>query len=201
LNAARQRVGMFGGAFDPPHRAHVALAEAAVRQLQLDALYVFPTGDAWHKARTLTPSEHRLAMAKLAFASVPQTVVDDRELRRTGPTYSVDTMRELAAEHPGAQLHLLMGEDQAGGFTRWHAWQDIAKLAVLCVAERGDASDDAIEQLEALPGVRVERLVLPRMAVSATEIRARLTAGQDITELVDRGVASYIARHHLYLPT
>lgn len=191
---------MFGGAFDPPHRAHVALAQAAVRQLALGALYVFPTGQAWHKDRKLSAAEHRLAMARLAFAEVPAAIVDGRELRRDGPTYSIDTLRELAGEHPGAQLHLLMGEDQAAGFTRWHAWQDIVQLAVLCVAARGSAAD-AIAPLRALPGTRVEVLQLPRMPESATDIRARLTAGQDPTELVGPAVASYIARHKLYQPT
>lgn len=189
---------MFGGAFDPPHRAHVALASAAVRQLALDLLYVFPTGDAWHKARALSPAEHRLAMARLAFAAVPAAVVDDRELRRGGPTYSVETLRELRAGHPGAELHLLMGEDQAEGFARWHAWQEIAALATLCVAQRGEDYSTGIAQLRALPGVRVEALQLPRMHCSASEIRARLTAGQDITHLVDTPVASYIAQHNLY---
>ena len=128
------RVGMFGGAFDPPHRAHRVLAQAAVQQLALDRLYVFPTGNAWHKDRGLTPAEHRLAMARLAFAGLDAVQVDDRELRRSGPTYSIDTLRELQAEHPGAQLHLLMGEDQAAGFTRWHAWQEIGALVGPAVA-------------------------------------------------------------------
>jgi nicotinate-nucleotide adenylyltransferase len=187
---------MFGGAFDPPHRAHVALARAAVQQLALDRLYVFPTGNAWHKSRTLSPASDRLAMARLAFASVPAVQVDDREVRRTGATYSVETLRELQAQHPGAQLHLFMGEDQAAGFTRWHGWQEIARRAVLCVAGRG--TGEGVAQLRALPGVRVELLQLPQMPESATEIRARLTGGQDITDLVEPAVASYIESHSLY---
>ncbi len=193
------RVGMFGGAFDPPHIAHRALAEAALRQLQLDRLYVFPTGEAWHKERRLGPAEHRLAMARLAFEGLPGVVVDDRELRRAGPTYSIDTLRELRAAHPQAELVLLMGEDQAAGFTRWRAWDAIADLARLAVARRGDAA--GLEALQALPGVRVAGLQLPAMDVSATDIRARLTAGQDTSELVDPRVAGYIADHSLYIPT
>ncbi|MBC5785356.1 nicotinate (nicotinamide) nucleotide adenylyltransferase [Ramlibacter sp. USB13] len=187
---------MFGGAFDPPHRAHAVLARAAVEQLGLDRLYVFPTGQAWHKDRALTPAEHRLAMAKLAFAAIPAVQVDDRELERTGPTYSIDTLRELQAGHPAAQLYLLMGEDQAASFTRWHAWQDIAQLAVLAVAGRG--SGEGVRALQALPGVRVHSLGLPQMPESATDIRARLTAGQDISALVEPAVARYIASHSLY---
>lgn len=199
MSGSPQRVGMFGGAFDPPHRAHVALAQAAVEQLALDRLYVFPTGNAWHKDRTLTPPAHRLAMTQLAFAGLPAVQVDDRELRRSGPTYSVDTLRELQDEHPGAQLHLLMGEDQAGGFSRWHAWPEIAQRAILCVAGRG--TGEGIAALRALPGVRVQLLQLPPMPESATDIRARLTAGQDGAGLVGPAVASYIESHHLYRPT
>jgi nicotinate-nucleotide adenylyltransferase len=108
-----QRIGVLGGAFDPPHVVHVALAEAACAQLQLDALHVIPTGDAWHKTRTLTAAEHRIAMTRLAFAHIPQAVVDTREIARSGPTYTVDTLRELRAEYPDAQLYLIMGADQA----------------------------------------------------------------------------------------
>jgi nicotinate-nucleotide adenylyltransferase len=194
-----ERIGMFGGAFDPPHRAHAALARAAMQQLALDQLFVFPTGNAWHKDRTLTPAEHRLAMSRLAFAGVPGVQVDDRELGRSGPTYSVDTLRELQAEHPQAQLVLLMGEDQAAGFSRWHAWQDVARLAILGVAGRG--TGEGVAALRALPGVRVEPLQLPQMPESATDIRSRLTMGQDVADLVEPAVASYIDSQLLYQPT
>ncbi len=80
--------------------AHVALAQAAVEQLQLDQLRIFPTGQAWHKAPSLTAPEHRLALAEIAFGGLPRTVIDDRELRRPGPTYTIDTLRELKAEYP-----------------------------------------------------------------------------------------------------
>jgi nicotinate-nucleotide adenylyltransferase len=200
LTQAPARVGMFGGAFDPPHRGHAALARIAVDQLKLDRLLVMPTGDAWHKSRSLTPAVHRLAMARLAFEDATgRTVVDDREILRPGPTYTIYTLQELRSEHPGAQLYLVLGEDQAADFTRWRDWNTVARLAILCVAARGGSAASAgIDALRALPGVRVEVLALPRIDVSATDIRARLTAGQDISELVAPAVASYIARHHPY---
>jgi nicotinate-nucleotide adenylyltransferase len=194
LSVAPRRLGMFGGAFDPPHRAHVALAEAAVAQLRLDQLRIFPTGQAWHKARALTASAHRVAMARLAFEPLDRVVVDERETRREGATYTIDTLRELHAEFPAAQLHLLMGEDQAAAFTQWREWQAIAELAIICVASRPDAASPA----SLPPGVRLRRLDLPAMPESATAVRARLTAGQDVSQLVPPGVASYIAQHHLY---
>jgi nicotinate-nucleotide adenylyltransferase len=199
VTAPRACIGMFGGAFDPPHRAHGLLARAAVEQVPLDRLFIFPTGDAWHKTRTLTAAQHRLAMARVAFDGIPAAEVDDRELRRTGPTYSVDTLRELRAAFPDAALYLLMGEDQAAGFSRWHAWQEIAAMAVLCVAGRG--SGEGVASLAALPGVRLQTLQLPQMPDSASEIRARLTRGQDIAQLVEPAVASYIETHCLYQPT
>jgi nicotinate-nucleotide adenylyltransferase len=198
LNHAFARVGMFGGAFDPPHRAHVALAREAIEQLRLDRLFVIPTGQAWHKDRALTAAEHRLAMTRIALEGIPQVVVDDRELKRQGATYSVETLRELRDEHPGTQLVLLMGEDQAGSFTRWIAWQEIARIAILGVAGRG--SGEGLAALRALPGVRVETLQWTQRTDSATEIRARLAAGQDIADLVEPAVASYIESHHLYRP-
>jgi nicotinate-nucleotide adenylyltransferase len=185
---------MFGGAFDPPHRAHVALAQAAVAQLRLDELRIFPTGRAWHKQRELSAAEHRLAMARLAFGAVERCVVDEREVWREGPTYTVDTLRELQAEQPRAQLYLVMGQDQAAAFTTWHDWPAIAGMAILCVAQRPDAPAGT----PLPPGVRVQPLALPPMAVSATGIRARIAAGQGAAELVPPGVAGYIAQHRLY---
>jgi nicotinate-nucleotide adenylyltransferase len=192
------KLGVFGGAFDPPHCAHVALARAAVAQLQLDQLRIFPTGQAWHKARALSPAADRLAMAQLAFADVPGAVIDDREIRREGPTYTVDTLRELAAEHPGAQLQLIMGEDQAGAFTTWREWRAIAALATLAVA--GRPSQPAPTAVPLPADVRVAHIALAPMSVSATDIRRRAAAGQGIDRLVPDAVARYIDRQHLYRP-
>ncbi|HVZ46583.1 MAG TPA: nicotinate-nucleotide adenylyltransferase [Ramlibacter sp.] len=190
------RLGMFGGAFDPPHRAHVVLVGAAVAQLALDELRVFPTGDAWHKARALTPAADRLAMARLAFEGLPAVTVDDRELRRSGPTYTIDTLRELRAERADAELFLVMGEDQASAFTTWRDWRAIAAMATLAVARRPGAAAQVLP-----PEVRTAALEFEPMRDSATDIRARLTRGQDVSQLVPAAVAGYIDRHCLYRTT
>jgi nicotinate-nucleotide adenylyltransferase len=194
------RLGVFGGAFDPPHVAHLALARAALEQLHLDELRIFPTGQAWHKHQTLTAPEHRLALARIAFGDLPRTVIDDRELRRPGPTYTIDTLRELKGERPEAQLFLVMGEDQAVSLTRWREWDAVLQLAIICVAAR--ALDPASG--EVAPGVPAEAelrlLRLPSMPESATEVRGRAAHGQGIAHLVPPGVASYIDHHHLYRP-
>jgi nicotinate-nucleotide adenylyltransferase len=198
LSETGPRVGMFGGAFDPPHLAHVALARAAVEQLHLDELRIFPTGNAWHKSQVLSPAGHRLAMARIAFGGLPNTVVDDRELRRPGPTYTIDTLRELQSERPQARLFLVMGEDQAVSLTRWREWEAIPALATICMAARPATSADAPRALPA--EVPLMLLRLPEMPESATEVRQRVAAGEGIDHLVPPGVASYIAQHSLYPP-
>jgi nicotinate-nucleotide adenylyltransferase len=193
-----RRLGVFGGAFDPPHIAHAALARAAVDQLGLDELRIFPTGDAWHKAQRLSPAEHRLAMARIAFGEVPRAVIDERELRRPGPTYTVDTLRELKAEQPAAELFLVMGADQAGSLTRWHEWEAVLELAVLCVAARAATVGEVRAALP--PQARSRPLLLPSMPESATEVRTLVQSRADIGHLVAPGVARYIELHSLYQP-
>lgn len=196
------RLGVFGGAFDPPHLAHVALAQAAVEQLDLHQLRVLPTGQAWHKARELSSAEHRLAMAREAFGAVPRAFVDDRELRRAGPTYTIDTLRQLRAEFPGMELMLVIGADQAEALHSWRESEQILKLATVAVAERARPDPDAPPfDRSSLLGARSAKVELPPMPVSATQVRALVAAGQEIGRLVPPGVASYIARHHLYTKT
>jgi nicotinate-nucleotide adenylyltransferase len=196
------RLGVFGGAFDPPHLAHVALARAAVEQLGLDELRVLPTGQAWHKSRALTPAEHRLAMAREAFAEVPRAVVDDRELRRAGPTYTIDTLRQFTAEFPQAELLLVIGADQAEALHGWRESDGILRLARVAVAARARPGPDAPPfDTGSLPGASFASVELPAMPVSATQVRARVAAGQPVDHLVPPGVASYIARHHIYPKT
>jgi nicotinate-nucleotide adenylyltransferase len=201
----KPRVGVFGGAFDPPHNAHVALVQAALEQLDLAELRIFPTGQAWHKARPLSAAVHRLAMARLAFETFPNAVVDAREIRREGPTYTLDTLRELRLEQPAAQLVLIMGGDQAASLPKWHGWEDILATAIISVANRavstGPAGQFDPATLPSLPsGARFETLEFQPMDASATDIRTRAARGEDLHGLVPPAVARYIDRHHLYRP-
>jgi len=198
--AAPKRIGILGGAFDPPHLAHLALAKAAVEQLHLDELRVIPTGQAWHKPRPLTAAAHRLAMAELLFAKLPQAVVDARETRRSGPTYTNDTLTELRAETPDADLFLIIGADQAQALTTWHAWEQILRSATICVADRPFSTGaGAVFDAETAYPDRFFHLQMPAMALSATDIRAAISTHQNVTALVGESVARYIAAHHLYL--
>jgi len=203
------RLGVFGGAFDPPHLAHVALVEAAVAALQLDQVRVLPTGLAWHKTRTLSEAHHRLAMTRLAYQHLPQVVVDDREIRRSGASYTVDTLRELQAEFPQAQLYLLLGDDQRRALPSWHQIDEIGRIAIICAAGRDMAVRAWNEELGALQTTpplsdklqaRIRTLEMPLMPHSATDIRELLAKEQAITSLVPPAVERYIHEHHLYRP-
>lgn len=202
-----RRVGLFGGAFDPPHVAHRDLAEAALEQLGLDSLHILPTGQAWHKARPLSPAEHRLAMCELAFGHLPKVHIDPRETLREGPSYTADTLAELADENPGAELYVVLGADQLLAFKSWVRYAEVLEMATLAVAQRpiagvigepsaSDAADFSAVDVPFIP------LAMPLYNVSATAIRARVSTangqGQDFDQLVSNGVASYISTYSLY---
>jgi nicotinate-nucleotide adenylyltransferase len=196
----RPRIGVFGGSFDPPHLAHISLLETAVNELALDETHVFPTGNAWHKSRTLTAVNHRLAMTELAFGNCLKVVVDAQEILRTGPSYTVDTLRNLVRDHLLADLYLIVGADQAAALTTWRDWQEILQLATVCVADRGDTIRvGSLFDAEKLFPHRFIHLQMPALAISATQIRSRVAAAQPIDTLVSEPVARYIADHHLYL--
>ncbi len=204
MTGAAPRIGLFGSAFDPPHNAHLALAHAALEQLALDALLVLPTGQAWHKTRPLSDARHRLAMARLAFGGIERVAVDDRELRRPGPTYTIDTLTEVQAQHPAAQLFLIVGGDQAAALPGWHRWRDILKIAIISIASRGQPTLDmgvlgAENAVADGQNGRFQPLQLPLMDLSATAVRERVAAGLGIDHLVPAPVARYIDQHHLYL--
>lgn len=198
--AQAPRIGVFGGAFDPPHLAHRALLETALDELKLDRLHVVPTGEAWHKPRQLTAAAHRLAMVQLAFGDVPKICIDTREINRVGPSYTIDSLRQMTAEAAGAEWFLIMGADQAATLTSWHEWEAIVQIAIICVAARAHPSNtnDAIEAERLFPK-RFLHLSLPALHVSATQIRSNIANGQPVQTLVSEPVARYIADHHLYL--
>ena len=203
------RLGVFGGAFDPPHRAHVALVEAAVAQLQLDRVHVLPTGQAWHKPRQLSAAADRLAMTRLAFEPLPQVAVDDREILRAGPSYTIDTLQALQHEYPNAQLYLLIGDDQRRSLPSWHQIGEIARIAIICAAGRDvavpawDENSNRSPSLASLSDTlqaRIRHLDMPLMPHSATDIRALAATEQVLTGLLPPAVERYIHEHHLYRP-
>jgi nicotinate-nucleotide adenylyltransferase len=196
-------LGFYGGAFDPPHLAHLSLAKHAMAHLGLDALYVVPTGQAGHKAPSKTPAFHRLAMLSLAFADMPQVVIDDRETRRDGLSFTVDSLNELQIEHPQAEWFLIIGEDQAKSLESWREWQKIVQIAQVVVAAR--ASDEppspSVGRWHNRASQNAIDMAFPCMDISATRIREAFEHGRSISQWVEPRVNDYIQHHHLYRPT
>ena len=189
------RVGIFGGSFDPVHNAHVALARLALAELQLDEVIWLPAGQPWQKQRAVTPALHREAMVRLAMRDEPHFAISRIEIERSGPSYTVDSVRELQAARPGLKWFLVIGQDQYARFHTWHEWQSLLALVTLAIANRPDAPLAADPQVLRVPH---EAVALPMMDISSTDIRDRIAHGQGIADLVPAPVARYIARHHLY---
>lgn len=193
-----RRIGLFGGTFDPPHLAHLALARLALEALALDELRWLPAGQPWQKAgRELAAGAHRAAMVRLLAADEPRFVVDERELRRQGPSYTVDTVREVVQEVPGCQLFLVIGQDQYARLDTWREWPALLEHLTLAVAAREGAAPAAPSALAGVPH-RMCTLALPAMPVSSSAVRAALGRSEPVDDLTGGEVARYIARHHLY---
>jgi nicotinate-nucleotide adenylyltransferase len=184
------RIGLLGGSFDPPHVGHLLIASDAVDALGLDRLVLVPAANQPLKQGQHAPAEHRLAMARLLVAGDSRFDVDPVEIERGGLSYTVDTLTEFAARHPGAERFFLVGADVLDSFERWREPGRILELATVAVMQRNGDSVALREGMVAVPTRRVD--------VSSTEIRARLRAGLPVRGFVTEGVAAYIATHRLY---
>lgn len=195
--AGLTRVGVIGGTFDPVHIAHLVLAEQAREQLQLQRVLFIPAGDPWRKAqRGVTPAADRLAMVRLAVRDNPAFAVDEREVRRSGPTYTVDTLRELRGElGAAAEVYFVVGEDALADLPAWRDPAGIAELAYIAVAPRPGWTPPPSLPFDINRLVRIE---MPLMDVSSTELRARARAGRSLRYFVPDAVAAYIREHGLY---
>lgn len=206
----QSRVLIFGGTFDPPHRAHIELPQHAARELGCDRIIYIPAAINPLKITAggppPTPAEHRLEMLRLALADVANVDISTIELERTGPSYTIDTLRELGADATTGAMHLLIGADQALDFHRWKDWREILKLATPAVMLRAPWTDatfaKALRQRYDADETRQweERSLkcLPMVDVSATEIRRRITDGESTDGLIDPRVAAYVRDHGLY---
>jgi len=194
-----------GGSFDPVHAAHVALADVALRHLQLDEVRWVPVGQPWQKARQLAPATDRVEMVRLATAHEPRFVVDTIEVDRPGPSYTLDTFEALQgqarSQNRPTEWFLIIGQDQLANLPTWHGWQTLVQGLTLAVARRGSATPVPPPELRAM-ACRMATLPMPALTISSTEIRARVSGGGDPMDLapdmVPKAVARYIANHQLY---
>lgn len=188
------RIGILGGTFDPVHVGHVAAAIAAADALGLDEVLLVPAGEPWHRSEPRAPGPDRLAMCALAAEGDPRLGVSAVDVERPGPTYTIDTLRDLARERPGAQWSVLLGADALASLAGWRDPAGIAAIAqVVGLARPGEALADP-----GIPGVHPVLVEIPPVPVSSTLVRHAVAAGEPLDGLVPPAVAGYIAGHGLY---
>jgi len=194
------RLGVLGGTFDPVHLGHVAAAEAAIECADLDQVVFVPTGTPPHRPPAVATGEQRLEMCRLATAGDPRFTVSDVELRRTGPSYTLDTLLALRGANPHAEMYLVLGWDAASQLRSWHRPDEVLALAPVIVVTRPGRSSPTAEDVKTA-GLDPTRVVLcprPTPAVSGSELRRDLMLGRPVSGRVPETVERFIATHHIY---
>lgn len=210
-NRSQQRIGLFGGTFDPIHFGHLRPAVELVEHFQLDHLRLLPNHRPAHRDKPSASTAQRIHMLNLATEAMPQLIVDSREADRDKPSYTFDTLSEFRDDYPQASLIFFMGLDAFSGFDRWYRWEGILGLANLVVVDRPDATLSAwsanllATQSEKLGNSvinasagAIDRCSVTQLAISATDIRHRIAAGKSIEFLVPESVNRYIVQQELY---
>jgi nicotinate-nucleotide adenylyltransferase len=184
-----------GGTFDPVHHGHLVAASEVAAVYDLEEVVFVPTGQPWQKSdREVSPAEHRYLMTVIATASNPRFTVSRVDIDRPGPTYTIDTLRELADERPGTDLYFITGADALEQILSWKESDELFDRAhFVGVTRPGHRLDGS-----GLPPDRVSLMEVPAMAISSTACRARVVAGLPVWYLVPDGVVQYIAKHRLY---
>jgi nicotinate-nucleotide adenylyltransferase len=190
-----RRIGVMGGTFDPVHHGHLVAASEVGSRFALDEVIFVPTGQPWQKTeREVSPPEHRYLMTVIATASNPRFTVSRVDIDRPGPTFTTDTLRDLAAERPDAELFFITGADALAQILSWKNADELFRLAYFIGVTRPG------HRLEStgLPADRVSLLEVPAMAISSTDCRERVQHSQPVWYLVPDGVVQYINKHGLY---
>jgi nicotinate-nucleotide adenylyltransferase len=195
-----RRVGVMGGTFDPVHHGHLVAASEVLSWFGLDEVVFVPTGQPWQKAqRNVSNAEHRYLMTVIATASNPRFTVSRADIDRQGPTYTIDTLRDLHKELGDIELYFITGADALAQILTWRDHEELFELARFVGCTRpGHAVDDTT--LEQLPLDRVTLVEIPALAISSTDCRQRVDQGEPVWYLVPDGVVQYIAKHRLYAP-
>ncbi len=208
-----QAIAVFGGTFDPVHFGHLRAAAEVAEKLRVSDFRLLPAGQPPHREGTWADAEHRLAMLELALSPYADLHVDDREVRRDGPSFMVDTLSSLRRDAGTAPILLCLGQDAANGLNQWHRWREIFELAHLVVMTRPRSRPEYPEDLaEYLRQRRVTRtrdlmdspaglirhVEVTQLAISSSDIRRQLAQGRDPRFLLPTRVLAYIHQHHLY---
>ncbi len=196
-----RRLGVIGGTFDPPHYAHLVLAETARVQLGLECVLFVPAGQPPHKAgRPLAAAEDRAALVQAAIADNPAFRLSRVDLERPGPHFTVETLALLQAQHPGASLFLLIGGDSLAEMHHWRDPSGIVRQATLAVMPRPGyrIEMEALERLAPGIGARIIWLDAPALDISSTDLRRRLHQGLPVRYLVPPAVEAYLRQHALH---
>ncbi|MFC8447832.1 nicotinate-nucleotide adenylyltransferase [Kitasatospora sp. NPDC057223] len=194
---AKKRLGVMGGTFDPIHHGHLVAASEVASAFHLDEVVFVPTGQPWQKVdHTVTPAEDRYLMTVIATAENPQFSVSRIDIDRQGPTYTVDTLRDLRALHPDADLFFITGADALAQILSWRDSEELFSLAHFIGCTRpGHVLSDA-----GLPAGGVSLVEVPALAISSTDCRNRVAKGEPVWYLVPDGVVRYIDKRALYAP-
>jgi len=193
----RRRLGVMGGTFDPIHHGHLVAASEVQSVFDLDEVVFVPTGQPWQKDdREVSPAELRYLMTVVATASNPRFTVSRVDVDRPGPTYTIDTLRDLREQYPDADLFFITGADALAQILSWKAVDELFHLAQFVGVNRPghELSGDG------LPAERVSLMEVPAMAISSTACRERVRAGEPVWYLVPDGVVQFIAKYRLYRP-
>lgn len=196
----RRRIGVMGGTFDPIHHGHLVAASEVQSWFDLDEVLFVPTGQPWQKTdREVSPAEDRYLMTVIATAANPRFRVSRVDIDRAGLTYTIDTLRELAATYPDDELYFITGADAMAAILTWRDHGELFELAHFVGCTRpGHEMDEST--LEGLPKERVTLVEIPALAISSTDCRARVHGGEPVWYLVPDGVVQYIGKHGLYQP-
>jgi nicotinate-nucleotide adenylyltransferase len=192
-SARGPRIGVMGGTFDPIHHGHLVAASEVAQSFDLDEVVFVPTGQPWQKD-DVTESEHRYLMTVIATASNPSFTVSRVDIDREGPTYTIDTLRDLKSQRPDAELFFITGADAIAQILGWRDHRELWELAHFVAVSR--PGHELIT--DGLPSEDVSQLQIPALAISSTDCRARVRRGHPVWYLVPDGVVQYIAKHHLY---
>ncbi|WP_082682939.1 nicotinate-nucleotide adenylyltransferase [Mycobacterium sp. GA-1285] len=199
--ATRRRLGVMGGTFDPIHNGHLVAASEVADLFGLDEVVFVPTGQPWQKDRDVTPAEDRYLMTVIATASNPRFSVSRVDIDRGGPTYTKDTLRDLHALNPDADLYFITGADALASILTWQNWEDMFAIASFVGVSRPGYDLDGkhvAAAIKNLPDDALRLVEVPALAISSTDCRKRAEENRPIWYLVPDGVVQYVAKRKLY---